>query len=198
MSGRNEPLLRRFARSERGVAATELALWLAALLLPILNAVDLGFYAYQRMQVDMAGHAAVNAAWHDCNPAPAAAGATAAPPPAIVKCKAVVTGVITDMQTAAQSTSLGNSVSLPTSAISEGYYCATSTGSLTLITSIGTADSPPKTAPSVPNCPGTTTPAGDYIAATVTYTYKPLFSTASISSLLGSTITRTAWMRLDK
>jgi Flp pilus assembly protein TadG len=194
MSGRALTLIREFCRAEHGTAAVEMMLWTGLMMMPIVNAVDLGLYTYQRMQVETAANAAVSAAWHDCN----AAAATPAPPPAITTCKAVVGNVITHMQTAAQSTTLGTAVSLPTANISEGYYCANSSGVLTLMQLIGTAASPPTTNPSIPKCTGTTTPAGDYIFATVTFTYTPLFSNASILSLIGGTTTRTAWMRLDK
>ena len=72
-------------------------LWVGVLALPLINVVDLSFYTYQRMQVETAAEAAVNAAWKDCNPT----AATPAPPPAIVTCKAVVTTVVSDMQAAA-------------------------------------------------------------------------------------------------
>jgi Flp pilus assembly protein TadG len=191
---RGAGILRRLLRDEGGAAATEMALWTVALAVPIFNAVDIGFYTYQWMQVDAAAHAAVNSAWHDCNPT----ATTPAPPPALVSCKAKVSGVLTNMQTAAQSTSLGTGVSLPLASISEGYYCADDTGALTLMTSIGTGDAPPTTAPSVPKCTGTSTNAGDYISATVSFTYTPVFSSASILTMLGTSVTKTAWLRLDK
>lgn len=194
MMRRIPTLLRVFWGAERGAAAVELVLWTSAMILPVVNVVDLGVYVFQRMQVETAAHAAVNAAWHDCD----ITATTSAPPPAITTCKAAVSSVITDMQTAAQSTSLGNAVTLATADISEGYYCADSTGALTLITSIGTAASPPSKNPSIPTCAGSTTLAGDYILATVNYTYTPLFSSASIVSVLGTNIQKTAWMRLDK
>jgi Flp pilus assembly protein TadG len=182
----------RFPRDTRGSAAVEFVLWVGVLALPLINVVDLSFYTYQRMQVETAAEAAVNAAWRDCNPA----AATPAPPPAIVTCKAVVTTVVSDMQTAAHSTSLSTQAGLATADIVEGYYCPSSSG-VTLVTAIGTAASPPTNAPARPNCAGTTTPAGDYIAATVRYTYSPLFANASILSILTPAVAKTAWMRLD-
>lgn len=179
-----------------GVAAAEMALWLSAMVLPVLNVVDLGFYLYQRMQVETAAEAAVNAAWHDCN----STAATPAPPPLLTNCKAAVSGVFSDMVAAAQSTSLGTNVTLPLANIVEGYYCATSLGALNAspLTAIGTAANPPSTAPAAPNCSGSTTLAGDYVQATTTYTYKPLFANVSILSLLGTNVSKTAWLRLDK
>jgi hypothetical protein len=186
-------VVRRFRGADDGIAAAEMAIWMAALSLPIVNLVDLGAYAYKRMQVETAAHAAVNAAWHDCNPYPSSG--TAYPPPAVAPCKV---GLVTDMQNAAQSTTLGTGVSLPSASISEGYYCATASGSLTLMASLGTAASPVSPAPAQPKCTGTTKLAGDYVKAAVSYTYTPIISGASLISLLGTTITQTAWMRLDK
>ena len=187
--------LTQFGLNERGVAAAEMTLWLSALTLPIINAVDLSFFTYQRMQVEAAANAAVNAAWHDCD----STATTPAAPPATITCKAVVSGVLTDMQNAAQSTSLGTLITLPTANIVEGYYCATSSGTMTASTTPApwTAPNAPTTAPTVPTCTGSTALAGDYISATVTFTYKPLFASASILTLLGSTVTKTAYLRLD-
>jgi Flp pilus assembly protein TadG len=185
--------VKRFGRSERGAAAAEFALWLSLLTPIVMNVIDIGFFAYQRIQVETAAHAAVNSAWHDCNPT----NLTPAAPPAITTCKGVVTAVITDMQNAAQSTALGGSVGLATSDISEGYYCASGSGTLTLVTSIGTAASPPSSNPTVPTCSGSSTFAGDYIVATVRYTYAPVFSGVSVLSYLPTAVARTAYMRLD-
>jgi Flp pilus assembly protein TadG len=43
-------------------------------------------------------------------------------------------------------------------------------------------------------CPTT---SGAYIAVTVSYTYVPMFSRASITSLLDTTVTRTDWTRMS-
>lgn len=192
-----------FPRSERGAAAVEFALWLTVLIFPLLNIIDLGFYTYQGMQVQTAAEAAVDAAWHDCNANPLALTTPAAPPPATVTCITALNNetpsvsLVGDMRAAANSTSLGTRVGLASADISEAYSCPTSAGVI-VQTNIGTAATAPNTAPAIPNCPGSTTPAGDYITAKVRFTYTPLLSNASIASLLGTNINRTAYLRLDK
>ena len=186
--------LSHFRKSTRGTAAVEFALWLGVTTTPILGAIDIGGYAYQSMQVDMAAQAAVQSAWHNCNPTTA----TTNPLPAIQNC----TGVTTDMQTAAQSSSLGTNVSLSTGNIVEGYYCANGSGGLTLVGSTGTAAASSNMSNGgTTTCSGviagSTTPPGDYISVTVTYTFHPLFGSVSVASLLGTTISKTQWLRLD-
>ena len=44
---------------------------------------------------------------------------------------------------------------------------------------------------------GSTTAPGDYVQVTVSYPYEPIFSQASLASLLTTPITKTAWMRLN-
>ena len=38
---------------------------------------------------------------------------------------------------------------------------------------------------------------GDYVQVTASYPYEPIFSQASVASLLTTPITKTAWMRLN-
>lgn len=179
-----------FARDTRGAAAVELVLWLAVLIVPLLSAVDLGAYAFRRMQLDTAAQAAVQAAWKICDSAselPATKSPTSCGP-----------DLVTTMTTAAQSTSLGTSVTV--AAPIEGYYCAGSGNTLLLVGATGTVSSPPaKPAPF--DChtvvTGSTAAPGDYIQATASFAYAPLFPQLSVASLLTTPITRTAWMRLD-
>ncbi|MGN6366500.1 TadE/TadG family type IV pilus assembly protein [Asticcacaulis taihuensis] len=179
-------LLARFSRNTRGVAATEFVLWLTVLVLPLLNVVDLSMYMYQRMQVEAAAQAAVQAAWNACNTT------TLLP---TKNC----TGVLTTMQTAAQGTSLGTNVSLTAANVTEGYYCSNGSGTLVLVGTAGSTSALP-TKPSPFTCAatsGSSKAPGDYLKATTSYTYSPLFPYASIVSLLNTTVTKTAWMRLD-
>ena len=82
------------------------------------------------------------------------------------------------MDARAQSTSLGNQVT-----ISGKYECYA--GSLTW----------PSPAPaSYPSCPSSN---GDYVGATVTFTYAPLFNAVTVTSILGTTITRTYWTKVN-
>jgi Flp pilus assembly protein TadG len=186
-------IARRYGRDTRGVAAVELALWISALTAPILSAVDLGFYAYQKMELNNAAQTAAQAAWSLCSS------------PALLPAATNCTGLQTALATAAHSTGLGTLAALQ--AGSEGYYCLTTTGALQLV---GTAGAIPTsgsgTAPtgSVSNCSsqgssftGNTRPSGDYVQITVNYTYTPVFPGLTMLGLLPTTISCTAWMRLS-
>lgn len=185
----------RFRRDQSGAAAAEFVLWIALLTLPILSGIDIGYYAFQRMQLETAAEAAVEMAWHTCGVS-ALPTATCKPPGPN---NPTVAGV---MQSAAQATSLGTGVSVPAASIVEGYYCSNGSGALVKVGSLGTTT----TAPTKPtphfDCSGavanSTTAPGDYVQATATYTYTPLFASTSLVTLLGgATMTRTAWLRLD-
>jgi Flp pilus assembly protein TadG len=190
--GRLARLARRYGSDRRGSAAVEFALWAVALVVPIASAVDAGFYTYQNMELNNAAQAAAQAAWSLCNSSTLL--------PAATQC----TGLQTNLATAAHSTSLGTSAVLQTS--SEGYYCMNSAGALQLVGTAGVIPvSGTGTAPtgSVSSCAslgtgfaGNTLPSGDYVLITVKYTYSPAFAGLSVLSLLPTTMTRTAWMRL--
>jgi Flp pilus assembly protein TadG len=176
--------LRRFLRSRRAAAAAEFALILPLMIVPFLNVVDLGLYAFRRMQVDLAAEAGVQAVRASCGPMVY---------PVTQYCS---TGLVTKITTAAQSTTLGDDVTLQSGTPIEGYYCVSS-GQLTLASgsSTGTVGSPP-TKPS--NFAGACSGAspGDYVQVAVTYTFTPLFPSMTVASLLPSPITRTAWYRV--
>jgi len=174
------PLVRRYCAQQKGAAAAEFALVLSLLTLPILNVVDFAFYVWDRMLTDNASHIAVQAAWATCD--------TAAKLPATSNC----TGLNTAVTAGAQSTTLGNRVSVTST--QEGYYCVT-TGATPSLVLVAT----PPTAPPA-NCGGNGGSAsdkpGDYIRVTVSFTYAPIFPGLSIVSQLASPINRTGWMRL--
>lgn len=179
---------RRFAGDEGGAAAAEFAIWVAGLIVPILSVVDLSFYIHQKMELDMAGQSALQAAWHNCD-VPTL--------PAVKNCS----GVVSTMTTAAQQTSLGSAISVAT--VTEDYYCVSASNALVRVgttASPGTAAVPP-VKPSPFTCAtvigGSTTAPGDYIAVTVSYAYTPIFNGVSLAALLTTPITRTAWMRLS-
>ncbi len=183
-------ILRRFGRSCSGAAAVEFVLWVGILMVPTMNVVDLSFYAYQRMQVKTAAQAAVQAAWHLCD------GKTATTKIPVKNC----TGALAVMQAAAQSTSLGTDVSLPAASVSEYYYCAK--GSPLGLVQVGTKGSTTTlpTSPTPNSCTavnGSSALPGDYLVATVSYTYKPIFSGMSILSVLGTSVTESAGQRID-
>lgn len=170
--------LGRFGPDEDGAAAVEFALWLGVALWPLLNVIDVGFYAYDRVQVENGAQMAVQAVSTSCGQLTA--------PPVLTNCTAV-SGVAptTLMTNRAQSTSLGTQVTL-----SAAYECQATSSTTVTVTKV------PSTAPA-PTCPGTSgSYSGDYIGATVTFTYQPLFNAVTVTSILGTTITRTYWMRV--
>jgi Flp pilus assembly protein TadG len=158
-----------FGASQNGAAAVEFALWLGVSLWPLLNVIDVGFYAFDRTQVENSAQMAVQSISTACGQVVTA--------PVLTTCNTVLGYNVANMMTArAQSTSLGTQVT-----VSSRYECS---GSTVTVNSAGGTD---------PTCP---TSSGDYIGAKVTYTYTPLFAGITATSLLGTTITRTYWMRV--
>ena len=99
----------------------------------------------------------------------------------------VYTRMEDDMEAAAESTSLGASVSI--GGTLEDRYCATSGGELVAVDD------------SAADCSGTLTGStavpGYYISTTATYCFSPVFPGASVASVLPATIARTAFMRIQ-
>jgi Flp pilus assembly protein TadG len=170
--------LRRFGAAARGVAGIEFAIIGPLLALGLVNAVDVGYYAYQRMEVENAAEVGGQAAWENCN------NLKTTLLPATVNCP-TLNATIT---TAIRSTSLGTAVSLASGYPAENYYCVNASNALILQ---GSVSSPPT------NCSTGVAP-GDYLQVGVTYPYKPLFpGLISVMSVSGVTsITKTSWMRM--
>lgn len=168
--------LRRFAHSESGAAAVELALILTVLVVALLNVVDLSVYAFRRIQVEMAAQAGAQAVHRLCSPLQ-------------IPVSANCTGWASAVTTGVQSTSLGTAVTLQANSPSEGYYCVNSANRLVFLSAV--------TNPSATDCSSYGSPEapGDYVQVGVTYTYTPLFSNVSVAGLLSGAVTRTAWYR---
>jgi len=164
---------RSYRTDRRGAAAAEFALVLVLLVVPTLNVVDAGMYAYQRMELDNAAQTAAQKVRSTCNI------------PSLLPAKTNCPGFGGAVTSGAQSTPLGNAVSVSSV---EGNYCVDSSG---LLVSAGTAKNCSAVNPTSGDSPG------DYIQITASYTYTPFFSAVSLASLLTSPITRTAWMRLN-
>jgi Flp pilus assembly protein TadG len=170
--------LRLFGAAARGVAGIEFAITGLLLVTGLLNAVDVGYYAYRRMEVENAAEVGAQAAWKTCN------NLHSNMLPATQNCptlNATITSAI-------QSTSLGTNVSLASGYPAEGYYCVNASNALILQ---GPVSSPPTA------CSSGVAP-GDYLQVGVTYPYKPLFpGSVSVMSVSGvTTITKTTWMRM--
>ena len=177
-----------FWRQQQGAATVELALILGLLTIPLLNTVDLGLYAYQRMQVENAAQTGAQAAWSACN-------TTSLQGPAATNC-AGLSGAVSN---AIQATALGASVTLVSGSPGEGYYCTTTTGAIVEVAASPTASAnkcSTYTAPAGVTWANGADIAGDYVSVGVTYSFTSLFPGVSVAGLLPSPITKTVMTRL--
>jgi Flp pilus assembly protein TadG len=169
--------LKRLAKCDRGVAAIEFALIGGLMCVALLNTADIAVYLFDRIQVQNAAQMGAQAGWKACDLAHI---------PATKNCA----GFGTAVTAAVQSTGLNSKVSLVANSPSEGFYCLNSSGSLQYVSDV-TSKPSDCTAAGMPSL----TPA-DYILVQTTFTYVPLFPGLTVTGALGSTITKTAWMRL--
>jgi Flp pilus assembly protein TadG len=166
---------------QRGASALEFSLFAALLVFGVLNTVDISIYIYKRMQLENATEMAVQAAWKVCDPSQGLLPATTSCP-----------GLADAITGGAQSTTLGDQVSIQAGSPSEGYYCLNSSGALQYIS--GVTGNPPA------DCSATGLPGqepGDYIQITTTFQYAPLFPGVTVASMFTTPITKTSMMRLN-
>lgn len=184
---RLQSAIRRLRDDTSGTAALEFALVGMFLVVGLLNAIDVGYYTYQRMTVENAAQAGAQAAWKNCNDPSSML-------PATQNCTTAngAAQSLNDAITAAiQSSSLGTAVSLESGYPAEGYYCVNSSGSMQAVGSLSNKPSDCSAAGVSGVSPG------DYVQVGVTYSYSPLFPGISVMGASGiSAITMTAWMRL--
>lgn len=162
---------------QRGVAATEFAIFAGLLTFTMLNVVDVAIYIYQRMEVENATEMAAQAAWKNCDMTQL---------PATTNCPALTNAV----QKAVQSTSLGTRVTLQAGSPSEGYYCLNSANALQYVSDVSNKPA---------DCSAAGLPSAqpaDYIKVTTSFNYAPLFPGMTAASTFSTPITRTAMMRL--
>ncbi len=149
----------RLFRARRGNAAIEFALIGSIFAVLLLNIVDFAFLIWSQMEVDHAAEAGVQAAYNTCS---------SGTMPATTNCP-TMNSVITN---AAQSTSLGSSVTLASGSPAEAYYC-------TAGTTLQPPDGYPYNEPPSPfDCSqygNPTTAPGDYVRVSVNYSFTPLF-----------------------
>jgi Flp pilus assembly protein TadG len=168
-----------FGRDRRGTAAVEFALAATLLAYALLNAVDFGYYMYQRMEVENAAEAGAQAVWKTCSD-------QSTQLPATQNCA----GLNTVITTAIQNTSLGTAVSLASGSPTEGYYCVNSSNALQ---SVGSLSAKPTDCSAVGR---SGVAPGDYIKVSVTCAYAPLFSISLMTASGITSINMTTWMRL--
>lgn len=161
---------------KRGVAAIEFGLFAIFLSAGLANVADASIYIYQRMEVENATEVAAQAASKNCS----------TNLPATTNCS----NLLSAMQSALQSTSLGAAVTLQSGSPSEGYYCVNSSNALQYVSDVSSKPA---------DCTAAGMPAlqpGDYITVNTTFTYQPLFPGLSVASTFPTPINRTAMMRL--
>ena len=167
-----------FGNDSRGVAAVEFAIIASAVGVVILNVADIATFLFDKLEVENATQMGAQAAYAAC-------------PfddlPATVNCS----GLNTAITAAVQSTSLGTAAAIVTGYPTEAYYCVNSSGVLTSVGAV-TASKPSDCT----SAGSSSTKPGDYLLIQVTYTFTPMFGTASVASLLPTTITKSAWVRL--
>lgn len=172
-------LLRRWAADKRGMATVEFAMVAGLLGTAMVNAVDAATYFYHRMEVQNATQMGAQAAWQACD--------TASELPATTNCSGLTAAVTAGIQ----ATSLGSAVSLKTGSPAEGYYCLNASNALQYVSSYSSKPA---------NCSAAgdaTKQPVDYIKVETTYTFTPLFGSASVVNFLPTPITATAMMRLE-
>jgi Flp pilus assembly protein TadG len=167
----------RFGADAKGLAAVEFAIVSTMLVYGLLNAVDLGYYIYQRMEVENAADVGAQTAPNTC-PQNAL--------PATTNCS----GLNSAITSAIHNTSLGTAVSLASGYPTEGYYCTDSSNVLQYVSSVSSKPG---------NCSGFGYPSAtpsDYLQVGVTAPYQPLFGVSVMGVLGWTSISKTSWMRL--
>jgi len=173
--------LRSLRKDRRGTAAIEFAGMAMVLVVGVLNAVDLGYYMYQRMEVENAAEVGAQAAWQTCYDQSTML-------PATTNCS----GLNAAITAAIHSTSLGSAVSLASGYPTEGYYCVNSSNQLQ---AVGSLSAKPIDCSAAGN---SNMGPGDYIQVGVTYTYAPLFGITVMTASGINSISMTSWMLLGQ
>ena len=182
LSGRLASRLARKTRAawadRRGVAAVEFGIFAVLLATSLANVTDVSIYIYQRMEMENATEIAVQAAFKTCG--------NSSTLPATTNCPSL----LSVMQTAMQSTSLGSAVTFQSGSPTEGYYCINASGELQYISGVTSRPA---------DCSAAGMPAlqpGDYLQLQTTFTYKSLFPGLSVANIFPTPITKLAMMRL--
>jgi Flp pilus assembly pilin Flp len=166
---------------QRGASALEFAIFAGILCFGILNTADISIYIYKRMQVENATELAAPAVWKACDPSKGYLPATLSCP-----------NMMTTLTQAAQSTALGNQVTVATGSPTEGFYCLNDAGALQLIANA--SNNPPA------DCSSTGLPGqqpGDYIKVTTSFSYAPLFPGVTVAGVFPTPIVKTSLLRLN-
>ncbi len=124
-----------YSKSERGAAAVEFAFALFLLTIPILNVVDLAFYAFNWMQTQNAAQMGAQAAYSNCNNENDLPAATVCyqgnSANNLTLYDVVAQGV--------QESALNNTVTISGNTVVDGYFCSTTGNVLTAVGTLGSA-----------------------------------------------------------
>lgn len=170
--------LSRFRADERGVAAIEMGIIGAMLFVAVLNAVDVGRYAFETGEVNAAAQAGAQAAYVACDTSKT---------PATLNCPELADAVTK----AIQATRLGDAVAL-NGPMTEAYYCLDKNRELQQVAS---ASSKPANCSSISNATAAATPTL-YLQVAVSHQFEPLFPGLTLASGFKPAIVRTSWMRM--
>jgi Flp pilus assembly protein TadG len=170
--------LNRFRADANGLAAVDFAITGTMLVFGLLNAVDLGYYMYRRMEVENAADAVAQAAMKTCDQNAL---------PATTNCS----GLNDAITSAIHNTSLGTAVSLASGYPIEGYYCTNSSNVLQYVSGVSSKPANCSTAGDAAAAPA------DYIQVQVSAPYQPLFGVSVVGALGWTSISMTSWMRMD-
>lgn len=173
-------IIGRFGRDARATAAIEFGGAASLLIIGTLNAIDLGYYMYNRLQVENAAQVGAQAAWKTCSD-------QSRDLPATVNCS----GLNAAITAAIQSTSLGANVTLASGYPTEGYYCVNASN---VLQSVGSLSAKPTNCSAAGNSSAV---PGDYVQISVTYSFAPLFGLSVMSTWGVKSITTTTWTRLS-
>ena len=168
--------LARLARDERGVAAIEAAAVGSLLSVTLLNAVEIGRYAYTTTQVAAAAQAGAQGALIAC---------PTDKTPATLECPELQTAVTT----ALQGSSLGDDIRRHGD-LHEAWQCINASGQLQEMASAGSRPD---------DCSGAGDPAqkpGLYLRVQTEYQYQPIFPGLTLAQGFDSVIIRSAWIRM--
>ncbi|CAN7496096.1 TadE/TadG family type IV pilus assembly protein [Phenylobacterium sp. LjRoot219] len=168
----------RFRADERGAAAVEMGLIGSMLLVGLLNAIDVGRYAFETAEVNAAAQAGAQAAYVACDPEHT---------PATLKCPD-----LEDRVTAAiQATRLGADITIETP-ITEAYYCLDKNRELQRVAA---ASSKPINCSALASATAGATPTL-YLQVEVSHQFEPLFPGMTLANTFSPAIVRTSWMRM--
>jgi hypothetical protein len=189
----------------------EFGLVLFLLTIPVLNVVDLAFYAFTWMQTQNAAQMGAQAAFSNCN--------TANSLPAATSCAQGYSAnnltLYDVVYQGVQESALNNTVTLTNGNVVDGYYCSSSSNVLSQVGSLGVAYADADTIGDSVNgsnfspteaanttCSGfgyadTQATPGEYVTVNVTHTYQSIFPGMTVVALLPPTMTATAYARVS-